>query len=252
MDARRQLKSRLQSLKEAGVEYLPRPRRRPASPAAAAAPPPINPEAAFVAEVHAAVGEERRKSLDVLAREVAACSKCPELFSTRTQTVFGVGPLSPELCFVGEAPGADEDAKGEPFVGRAGQLLNDIIRAMGLERSQVYICNTLKCRPPNNATPTPQQCENCRPFFERQIDLVKPKWICCLGAVAAKNVLATETGITKLRGKLHEYRGIPVLATYHPAYLLRNPPAKRDVWDDMKFLLKQMGREIPKQSKHST
>jgi DNA polymerase len=248
MDVRKQLHQRLESLKAAGVEFLPRPAVATALPIPETTMPKTTAPAAslFVAEVTQMVGDERRKSLEVLVKEVSVCKKCPELFSTRTQTVFGVGKVEPELCFVGEAPGADEDAKGEPFVGRAGQLLDKIIVASGFQRNDVYICNTLKCRPPNNATPTPVQCENCRPFFERQIDLVKPKWICCLGAVAAKNVLATESGIGKLRGKVHDYRGIPVVCTYHPAYLLRNPAAKGDCWNDMKFLLTQMGREIPK------
>ena len=202
-------------------------------------------ETALVQEVIAIVGDAQRLALEVLASEVAACSKCPELYATRTQTVFGVGKLNPELCFVGEAPGADEDAQGEPFVGRSGKLLTDIINACGFQRSEVYICNTLKCRPPNNATPSLTQCANCRPWFERQLELVKPKWICCLGAVASKNVLGTEVSIGKLRGKVHDLGGIPVVCTYHPAYLLRNPAAKGDCWNDMKFLLTKMGRPIP-------
>ena len=248
MDVRRQIQQRLDSLQAAGVEFLPRPSMM-AAPLMDEPMPKSSisiAENAIVAEVMQAVASNQVKSLKLLAEEISLCKKCPELFSTRTQTVFGVGKLEPELCFVGEAPGADEDAKGEPFVGRAGQLLDKIIIACGFARSEVYICNTLKCRPPNNATPTPQQCENCKPYFERQIDLVKPKWICCLGAVAAKNVLQSELSIGKLRGKLHTYRGIPVVATYHPAYLLRNPAAKGDCWNDMKFLLKQMGREVPK------
>lgn len=244
MDPNQQLRQRLDSLKAAGVEYLPA--SSPANAVPVAAPASALPP---VIEAPIIVSSERGPvmlQLEVLAKEIANCKKCPELFSTRTQTVFGVGKLSPELCFVGEAPGADEDAKGEPFVGRAGQLLDKIIVACGFQRSEVYICNTLKCRPPNNATPTPVQCENCRPYFERQIDLVKPKWICCLGAVAAKNVLQSELGIGRLRGSVHDYRGIPVVCTYHPAYLLRNPSAKGDCWNDMKMLLGKMGREVPK------
>lgn len=189
--------------------------------------------------------EQRKKELDLLAAEVAKCGLCPELFSTRTQTVFGVGNITPELCFVGEAPGADEDKQGEPFVGAAGQLLNKIIAAMGMEREEIYILNVLKCRPPSNRTPSPTECANCRPFFDRQLELLKPKFICCLGGVAAQNLLSTKTGITKLRGKFHDYQGIQVLCTFHPAYLLRNPAAKKDCWDDMKLLLTEMGRPIP-------
>lgn len=248
----RRLRQRLESLKAAGVEFLPRPTVPivPAMPEPQATANRNEPaEQAIISEVQTLIQGNRSRSLQLLAEQVASCRLCPELFSTRTQTVFGVGPLQPELCFVGEAPGADEDAKGEPFVGRAGQLLDKIIVACGFQRSDVYICNTLKCRPPNNATPTPQQCTNCKPFFEQQIDLIQPKWICCLGAVAAKNVLASELNIGKLRGKVHQYRGIPVVATYHPAYLLRNPAAKVDCWNDMKFLLTQMGRPIPNTTK---
>jgi DNA polymerase len=194
--------------------------------------------------------DTRRQSLALLSEEVAKCDRCKELYATRTQTVFGIGPLSPELCFVGEAPGADEDRQGEPFVGAAGQLLNKIIAAMGLAREEVYICNTLKCRPPRNRTPSPEECKNCRDYFERQIELVQPKFICCLGGVAAKNVLGSQLGITRLRGRFHDYQGIPVRCTYHPSYLLRlqgaeQQKAKAECWDDMKALLTQMGRPIP-------
>lgn len=250
----RRLRQRLESLKAAGIEFIARPTVPDVAPEPKPKPPATTHrnepgEQAIISEVQTLIHGNRSTSLQLLAEKVAACRLCPELFSTRTQTVFGVGPLNPELCFVGEAPGADEDAKGEPFVGRAGQLLDKIILACGFQRSEVYICNTLKCRPPNNATPTPQQCTNCRPFFEQQIDLVQPKWICCLGAVAARNVLMSELSIGKLRGRVHQYRGIPVVATYHPAYLLRNPAAKVDCWNDMKFLLSQMERPIQKSSK---
>ena len=235
VDLKRILKQHLDGLRAAGVEYLqPLP----------ALSLPDHEEVSAVAE-QADPLEDRRIQLQQLREEVKKCEKCPELFSTRTQTVFGTGPLSPELCFVGEAPGADEDRQGEPFVGAAGQLLTRIIAAMGLRRDEVYICNTLKCRPPNNATPTEEQCQNCRPFFLKQLELVKPKFICCLGAVAAKQVLQRSTGIMKLRGQFYEVNGIPVICTFHPAALLRNPDWKRDVWEDMKMLLGRMGRPVP-------
>jgi DNA polymerase len=142
---------------------------------------------------------------------------------------------------VGEAPGADEDAQGEPFVGAAGQLLTRIISAMGLERRQVYICNVLKCRPPGNRTPAPDEVNNCRGFLERQLEIIRPKYICALGAVAAKTLLDTTQSIGKLRGRFHQYCGIPVLCTYHPAYLLRNPEAKKDVWEDVQILMRELG-----------
>jgi DNA polymerase len=159
--------------------------------------------------------------------------------------VFGVGKIDPEVCFVGEAPGADEDRKGEPFVGAAGQLLNRIINACGMKREEVYICNILRCRPPGNRLPLPNEAANCREFLQGQLELVRPRYICALGACAAQNLLNTTLSIGKLRGRLHDYRGIPVLCTYHPAYLLRNPASKKDVWEDMKYLLKQMGRPVP-------
>jgi DNA polymerase len=147
---------------------------------------------------------------------------------------------------VGEAPGQEEDAQGEPFVGPAGQLLNRILEACGLRREEVYICNVLKCRPPNNRTPLPHEIANCRGYLEQQLAIIAPKYICCLGAVAAQTLLQTNQSIGKLRGKVHRYRGAALICTYHPAYLLRNPNAKRDVWEDMKLLLRTMGRPIPR------
>ena len=189
---------------------------------------------------------EKKDALQILSQEVAACTKCSELAETRTQTVFGVGNPSAKVCFFGEAPGADEDRQGEPFVGRAGQLLTKIIEACTFSRDDVYIMNVLRCRPPGNRNPSPDEATNCRPFFERQFEIVAPKYIVCLGSVAATTLLETKTSIGKLRGTFHEFRGAKVVATYHPAYLLRNPPAKKYVWDDMKMLLKDMGIKIPK------
>jgi uracil-DNA glycosylase len=187
---------------------------------------------------------QRRQELTVLAQNVTQCTRCPELASTRTQTVFGVGKIDPEICFVGEAPGADEDAQGEPFVGAAGQLLNRIIAACGMKREELYICNILKCRPPGNRLPLPNETACCREHLERQLELVHPRCICALGACAAQNLLNTTLSIGKLRGRFHDYRGTPVLCTYHPAYLLRSPDKKRDVWEDMKKLLQRLGRPI--------
>lgn len=189
---------------------------------------------------------EREAALDVIRRKVSACPRCPELCSTRNKTVFGVGNPKARLCFLGEAPGADEDAQGEPFVGRAGQLLTKIIEACTLKREDVYILNVLKCRPPNNRPPTPEESANCREYLEGQLEIIRPEFICCLGATAAKQLLATEVSISKLRGKFQTYRGIRVMCTYHPAYLLRNPEAKRDVWEDMKTLMREMGIELGK------
>lgn len=188
---------------------------------------------------------DRPAALEIVQSDVAACRLCDELAQSRTQTVFGVGDPAARLVFLGEAPGADEDRLGEPFVGRAGQLLTKIIEACTLARDQVYILNILKCRPPGNRNPSPDESANCRPFLLRQLEIIRPEFICCLGAVAAQNLLDTTSPIGKLRGRFHQFQGIQVLATYHPAYLLRNPSAKRATWDDMKLLMRAMGIEIP-------
>ncbi len=244
-----QLRQRLESLRAAGVEFLPRTPPLP-TPVAIAAPRSLPATPAQTIETVAPPVDSRRLSLDLLAKEIASCSLCPELFSTRTQTVFGTGPLDADICFVGEAPGADEDRIGEPFVGAAGQLLNKIIAKCGLRREDVYILNILKCRPPRNRPPEQIECANCEPFLFRQLDLIRPKVLCCLGGVAAKNLLQTKTGITALRGELHRARGLPVVCTYHPSYLLRltgeaEARAKWECWDDMKLLLRTAGRSVP-------
>jgi DNA polymerase len=186
----------------------------------------------------------REQQLSVLCERVRACQLCPELVAQRTQTVFGVGNPRTRLCFFGEAPGADEDRLGEPFVGRAGQLLNKIIEACTLQRSDVYILNTVKCRPPGNRNPTPDEISACRPFFEQQLEIIRPEFICCLGAVAASALLETSVPLGRLRGKLHSWRWAKVLVTYHPAYLLRQPAAKRQTWEDMQLLMRQMGIQL--------
>jgi DNA polymerase len=258
----RQARHHAESLRAAGVEWIP------AAPSPKEGPDPGNPNAPhdrgggslfadFIqpspatsvphqeqpAEPALSV-EERGHALKLLAEKVSTCVRCAELASTRTQTVFGVGKIDPELCFIGEAPGADEDATGEPFVGAAGQLLNRIIAACGMKREDVYICNIIKCRPPGNRLPQLNEAANCREYLERQLELVRPKFICALGACAAQNLLDTKAPIGRLRGQFHEYRGIPVMCTYHPAYLLRSPEKKKDVWEDMKKLLHRMGRPV--------
>jgi uracil-DNA glycosylase len=186
--------------------------------------------------------------LHTLRGKVSSCEKC-ELAGTRTNIVFGEGAKSAELMFVGEAPGRDEDIQARPFVGRAGQLLTDIIDAMGLKRQDVYIANILKCRPPENRNPLPREIASCSPYLLQQIDLIRPRVICALGKFAAQTLLNTETPISALRGKFHDYRGIKLMPTYHPAYLFRNPGAKKDVWKDMKLIAKELGLTIPKRKK---
>jgi DNA polymerase len=277
------LRGRLESLHAAGVQQLPKPRRRAAidiSPqvqaadvanasvelSAVASPPAAErrtsnleeqeeivarkngwsrgAETLFEDAVPSGMPASTAATLAILRQEVAPCTRCGELAATRTQTVFGVGNPRAKLCFLGEAPGADEDRLGEPFVGRGGQLLNKIIEACRLKREDVYILNMLKCRPPGNRNPLPDELTNCRPYLERQLELIEPDYICCLGAVASQNLLGTTTPIGKLRGKFHGYRGAKVVCTFHPAYLLRNPAAKKDCWEDMKFLMREMGVEL--------
>ncbi len=171
-----------------------------------------------------------------LRARVAACTRCG-LSATRTQTVFGVGNLHADWLIVGEAPGADEDRKGEPFVGRAGQLLNSMLHAVGLAREQVYIANVLKCRPPGNRDPNPIEAAECLPYLERQIALLKPKIMLAVGRIAAQNLLHTDKTLGSLRQQVHRFGalGVPLIVTYHPAYLLRTPTDKRKAWEDLKF-----------------
>jgi DNA polymerase len=173
---------------------------------------------------------------ETLAEEVRNCRLCG-LCETRTQTVFGVGDRDARLMVIGEAPGAEEDRQGEPFVGRAGILLNAMLRAAGFERSDVYIANVNKCRPPQNRDPTDEEAERCLPYLRRQIELVQPEVILCVGRIAAQRLLGTDTPVGKLRGRVHELDGRPVVVTYHPAYLLRSPGEKRKSWDDLKLAL---------------
>ncbi|MRR14928.1 MAG: uracil-DNA glycosylase [Deltaproteobacteria bacterium] len=180
-----------------------------------------------------------KKTIDDLCREAAGCYLCP-LSKTRKNVVFGDGDTRAEIVFVGEAPGADEDAMGLPFVGRAGQLLTNIIKAMGLAREDVYICNILKCRPPGNRNPLPDEIRLCEPYLKQQLQMISPRIICALGSFAAKTLLATETPITVLRGRFHQYAGIKLMPTYHPAYLLRNPSAKKQVWEDVQLIMKEL------------
>jgi len=177
--------------------------------------------------------------LTEIRTELGDCQRC-KLHTGRTNIVFGVGNPDARLMFVGEGPGADEDEKGEPFVGRAGQLLTQIIKAMGLERDDVYIANVVKCRPPGNRNPEPDEIDACSPFLQAQIASIRPTVIVALGKFAAQTLLKTETPISRLRGQFHLRDGIAVMPTFHPSYLLRNPAAKREVWEDMKMVMKKL------------
>ena len=177
------------------------------------------------------------KTLDELNSKICNCLKCT-LGHTRTNFVFGVGNPKSRVMFIGEAPGADEDAQGEPFVGRAGQLFNKILTAIKMKREDVYICNILKCRPPENRDPLASEMETCTPYLDKQIDLIKPQFIVCLGRIAAQWLLKTNDSLTKMREKVHEYKGAKLIITYHPAALLRNPNWKYPAWEDMKLFKK--------------
>lgn len=182
---------------------------------------------------------QKRQSLEGLSLEVAKCRQCP-LYKTRKNPVFGQGNPRAHLVFVGEAPGREEDLKGLAFVGRAGELLTKIIEAMGFKRKDVYICNVLKCRPPQNRNPLPSEIALCRAYLQQQLESIDPKVICCLGKFACSALLNQDFPISKLRGKFQDYRGIKVMPTFHPAYLLRNPQAKRLVWEDMRKVMAEL------------
>lgn len=234
---------------------------RSAPPAAAPAPIIATPVAPITAPASAAVPtiaqEESQPAttawtLDTLRDAALKCIKCPHLVASRTQVVFGVGNPHAELMFVGEAPGADEDIAGEPFVGKAGQLLTKIIQAMGFTREDVYIANVLKCRPDmpagasGNRKPQPEEMSTCLPWLEKQIELIQPRVMVALGATALEGLLGATAPVSKMRGRWLEFRGIPVMATYHPAYLLRNQSIseKRKVWEDMLKVLERMDKPI--------
>ncbi|HYQ03043.1 MAG TPA: uracil-DNA glycosylase [Polyangiaceae bacterium] len=238
---------------------VPQPTRGAASPSPVAAPPsPVAAPPSLVAAapvvavpaVPAAVESASRtadepRRLDVLAEIVRGCTRCG-LCKQRKQAVFARGTGSSGVCFVGEGPGADEDAQGLPFVGKAGQLLDRMIEAMGLGRDEVYVCNIVKCRPPDNRKPEPDEMAACMPYLNEQLELIAPRVIVALGATAVQGLLGTSEGIMRMRGKWKSYRGqIDVMPTFHPAYLLRTPAAKREVWEDLQEVLRRIGRSVP-------
>ena len=189
-----------------------------------------------------------KDTLESLVAEVGACQAC-ELAATRTNTVPGEGCLNPDIMFIGEGPGADEDAQGRPFVGRSGKLLTKMINAMGYSRDEIFIGNIVKCRPPGNRVPTPDEMAGCIPYLKRQIAVIKPKIIICLGATACRGLVQEKLPIGKARGQWREFEGIPVMLTFHPAYLLRDPRKKVFAWEDLKTALKRLGKEPPAAAK---
>ena len=275
-------RQRLESLRRAGVDFLPNSkvviaptkRIRPVDQAPSLVeetPPQIIPRptprpvvigpvvvpmmAASLFEEPALEGSpiptmERPGQLEALRIEVSACVRCPLLAETRTQTVFGEGSSTARVMFIGEAPGAEEDRTGRPFIGPAGQLLTDMItKGMGLTREEVYIANILKSRPPENRDPLSDEMKHCLPYLERQLAIIRPEFLCLLGRIAAQALLDTAIPLGRLRGKWHKVRGIPALVTYHPSYLLRNPAAKKDAWQDLQILMQAMGISPPRRTK---
>ena len=188
--------------------------------------------------------QDKPAGLKAIREDIGECTRC-RLHKGRTNLVFGVGNPNAELMFVGEGPGADEDAQGEPFVGRAGQLLNNMISAMGLRREDVYIANVVKCRPPGNRTPEPDEANTCSPFLFRQIDIVKPEVIVALGATAATYLLGQRQPLAGLRGRVHPFRGSKLIVTYHPAFLLRDPRQKKEAWADLQIAMRELGLKAP-------
>ncbi len=245
---RAQILDHLRLYSDLGVRWMriPEPRRKaparktenravPASPEPKAAHEAAAPKIVMSDAMFDALPSSGEESLDAIQADLKDCCRC-KLAPTRTNLVFGSGNPHAELMFVGEAPGADEDEQGLPFVGRAGQLLTKIIESIGMRRDEVYICNILKCRPPGNRNPETDEIAACEQFLFRQIASIKPKVICALGAFGAQTLLRTTQPIGRLRGQLIDYRGVKLMATFHPAYLLRNPNEKRKVWEDMKII----------------
>jgi DNA polymerase len=187
---------------------------------------------------------DKPAALQAIREDIGDCTRC-RLHKGRTNLVFGVGNVNADIMFVGEGPGADEDAQGEPFVGRAGQLLNNMIAAMGIRREDVYIANVVKCRPPGNRTPEKDECDTCSPFLMSQIAVIQPKVIVALGAVSAKNLLAMNDSMANLRGRWYDFRGAKLAVTYHPAYLLRDPRQKKEAWKDLQMVMKYLGLQAP-------
>jgi uracil-DNA glycosylase family 4 len=190
-------------------------------------------------------GNDPAQALRSIREDIGDCTRCKLHLQGRKQIVFGIGDPNADLMFIGEAPGADEDTQGEPFVGRSGQLLTNMIKAMGLEREDVYIANIIKCRPPGNRAPERDECETCSPFLMRQIEAIKPKVIVALGAVAAKTLLAISASMMELRGRWFDFRGTKLAVTYHPAFLLRDPRQKKETWKDLQMVMKELDLPIP-------
>ena len=233
------------------VEQTARPEYRRVAPNPFVAQPKAQTAAPLPAIKSASLFEAGERvtndSLEIIREDIGDCQRC-KLCKQRNTIVFGSGNPRAELVFIGEGPGRDEDIQGLPFVGRAGKLLTQMIEAMGLKREDVYICNVVKCRPPENRAPEPDEMETCSPFLYRQLAVINPKAIVCLGAIAFQAIYGQKQSISRLRGQWLEFRGIPMMGTYHPAYLLRNPNAKADVWEDLKKVMAHLGLKVRSRS----
>ncbi len=245
IDLVQQLRAHLASLQSSGLLFVPRGAAITPLKIVRSEVPANSPKAAT--PVPEASADLRRRELTVVSTEVASCDRCSELFSSRTQPVFGAGPLDAEVAFVGDAPGPEEDAQREPFVGKGGQLLGRVITACGLSRDQVYLMTTIKCRTPKKRPPTQEECGNCRDFFRRQIEIVKPKHLVALGQFAARILTGRSDALAELRGTVHQYCGVPLICTHNPDDVESDTKGylRRETWEDMKMLLRTMGREVP-------
>jgi len=245
---KKQLAARVKYYKEMGIHDFYRQPVDPSielelQPITETTPETVNPKPQASPALPPVISD-KPSALKLIREDIGDCTRC-RLHKGRTKLVFGVGNVNADLMFVGEGPGADEDAQGEPFVGRAGQLLNNMISAMGIKREDVYIANVVKCRPPQNRTPEKDECDICSPFLMRQIDVIQPKVIVALGAVAAKNLLAVNDSMSNLRGRWYDFRNSKLLVTYHPAYLLRDPRQKKEAWKDLQMVMKYLGLNPP-------
>ena len=229
----KQLKQYLDALRAAGVEYVAK-----AGPAPFVKAPPQPAATAIIASDPLA---ERRTGLKLLADEIRDCARCLELFSTRSQTIFGSGPISATVAFLGDGPDSVDDREGQPFVGESGTWLAQALATMGVNREGVYLLNTTRCRAPGKRFPTAKECANCRDYLVRELELAQPRVICCLGTTVAQTLLETTESIATLRGKIHDYAGTPVICTFHPAYVLKNPKSEADARADLELLLRTMG-----------
>ncbi|MBZ5525481.1 MAG: uracil-DNA glycosylase [Acidobacteriia bacterium] len=254
-EAARQLAARVNYYREMGIyDFYRRPvtegapvvmqeqsaQPEPAQASAAATREPMAAGQEILTEPTMPIIKNKPAALKAIREDIGDCTRC-RLHKGRTNIVFGVGNVDAQLMFVGEGPGADEDAQGEPFVGRAGQLLNNMINAMGIKREDVYIANVVKCRPPGNRTPEGDECDTCLPFLLRQIEVIRPKVIVALGATAAKNLLLINDSMGNLRGRWYDFKGARLAVTYHPAYLLRDPRQKAETWKDLQMVMKFLG-----------